>query len=47
MQELALLALQETSDAYLVGLLEDAKLYAIHSKWVTTLPKDIQLTHHI
>ena len=39
--------LQEAAEAYLVGLMEDANLCAIHAKWVTIMPKDIQLAHHI
>ena len=40
-------ALQEASEAYLVGLLEDSNLCAIHSGRVTIMPKDIQLARHI
>ena len=40
-------ALQEASEAYLVGLLEDSNLCAIHSGCVTIMPKDIQLARHI
>ena len=43
----AVLCLQEVSEAYLVGLLEDANLCAIHSKWQTIMPKDIQLVQRI
>ena len=43
----AIMALQEASEAYLVGLLEDSNLCAIHAKRVTIMPKDIQLAHHI
>ena len=39
----AIMALQEASEAYLVGLLEDSNLCAIHAKRVTIMPKDIQL----
>ena len=39
----ALLALQEASEAYLIGLFEDTNLCAIHAKRVTIMPKDIQL----
>ena len=39
----AILALQESAEAYLVGLLEDSNLCAIHAKRVTIMPKDIQL----
>ena len=41
----AIMALQEASEAYLVGLLEDANLCAVHAKRVTIMPKDIQLAH--
>ena len=43
----AIMALQEASEAYLVGLLEDANLCAVHTKWVTIMPKDIQLARRI
>ncbi len=46
-QSTAVLALQETSEAYLIGLFEDANLCAIHSKRVTIMPKDIQLARRI
>ena len=42
-QSTAILALQEASEAYLVGLFEDTNLCAIHAKRVTIMPKDIQL----
>ena len=40
-------ALQEASEAYLVGLMEDTNLAAIHAKLVTIMPKDIQLARRI
>ncbi|XP_052029886.1 histone H3.3A-like [Apodemus sylvaticus] len=40
-------ALQEASEAYLVGLCEDTNLCAIHAKRVTITPKDIQLARRI
>ena len=46
-QSPALLALQEASEAYLVGLFEDTNLCAMHAKRVTILPKDIQLARRI
>ena len=46
-QSQAILALQEASEAYLVGLFEDTSLCAIHAKRVTILPKDIQLARRI
>ena len=39
--------LQEASEAYLVGLLEGASLWANHAKWITIMWKDIQLACHI
>ena len=46
-QSQAILALQEASEAYLVGLFEDTNLVAIHAKRVTILPKDIQLARRV
>jgi len=43
----AVQALQEASEAYLVGLFEDAYLCSIHSKRVTIMPKDMQLARRI
>jgi histone H3 len=43
----AILALQEASEAYLVGLFEETNLCAIHAKRVTILPKDMQLARRI
>merc|ERR1712188_26319 len=40
-------ALQEASEAYIVGLFEDTNLCAIHAKRVTIMPKDIQLARRI
>ena len=40
-------ALQEAAEVYLVGLFEDSNLCAIHAKWVTIMPKDIQLARCI
>jgi histone H3 len=42
-QSVAIQALQEAAEAYLVGLFEDTNLAAIHAKRVTIQPKDIQL----
>jgi histone H3 len=42
-QSTAVLALQEASQAYLVGLYEDTNLCTIHAKCVTIMPKDMQL----
>jgi histone H3 len=43
----AIAALQEASEAYMVGLFEDTNLCAIHAKRVTIMPKDIQLARRI
>ena len=42
-QSAALKALQEDSEAYVVGLLEDSQLCTFHAKRVTLMPKDMQL----
>ena len=41
------MALQEAREAFLVGLFEQANLGAIHTKWATMMPKDIQLAWRI
>jgi histone H3 len=46
-QALALAALQEASEAYLVGLFEDVNLACIHGRRVTIMPKDVQLARRI
>ena len=43
----AVLALQESAEAYLVGMYEDTNLCTIHAKRVTIMPKDIQLARRI
>ena len=43
----AIMVLQEASEAYLVGLLEDSNLCTVHAKRVTIMPKDIQLAWRI
>jgi histone H3 len=47
MQSTALLALQEASEAYLVGLFNDTNKCALHAKHVTIMPKDMQLAQPI
>ena len=42
-----MMALQEAAEAYLVQLLEDSNLCAIHAKCITIQPKDIQLARRI
>ena len=43
----SILALQESSEAYLTGIFEDSNLCAIHAKRVTVMPKDMQLARRI
>ena len=46
-QSTAVLALQEASEAHLIGLYQDAYLCTIHAKRVTLMVKDIQLARRI
>ena len=46
-QSQALLALQESTEAYVVGLLEDAQLCSIHANRVTVMKKDLDLSRRI
>ncbi|KLU84280.1 histone H3-like centromeric protein cse-4 [Magnaporthiopsis poae ATCC 64411] len=46
-QSMAILALQEAAEAFLVHLFEDTNLCAIHAKRVTIMQKDIQLARRI
>ena len=46
-QAIALLALQEATEAYIVGMFEDANLCAIHAKRVTVMVRDIRLARRI
>ena len=46
-QSSAVLGLQEASEAFLVGLMEQANLCTIHAKRVTIMPQDIQLACRI
>ena len=46
-QSLALEALQEAAEAYLVGLFEDTNLCAIHARRVTIMGKDVQLARRL
>ena len=43
----ALIALQESSEAYLTGIFEDANLCALHAKRVTVMKKDMDLARRI
>ena len=42
-----IMVLHEASEAYLVSLFEDTNLFAIHTKRVTIMPKDMQLARRI
>ena len=42
-----LAAIQESAEAYIVGLFEDTQLCAVHAKRVTIMPKDMQLARRI
>jgi histone H3 len=46
-QSLAILAIQEAAEAFLVSVFEDTNLCAIHGKRVTIMPKDMQLAMRI
>ena len=46
-QSQALQALQEASEAYIVGLFEDTNLCAIHAKRMTVMKKDMDLARRI
>ena len=46
-QAKAIEALHEGSENFLVGLLEDVNLLALHAKRCTMQPRDIQLARHI
>jgi len=46
-QAVALSALQEGAESYLIGMFEDTNLCAIHAKRVTIMPKDMQLARRI
>lgn len=44
---MAIQALQESAEAFMVHLFEDTNLCAIHAKRVTIMQKDIQLARRI
>jgi histone H3 len=46
-QKSAMAALQEASEAYIVGLYEDTNLCALHAKRVTVRSQDMQLARRI
>ena len=43
----AIEALHEGAESYMISLLEDANLLAIHARRITVQPRDIQLARHI
>ena len=46
-QSMAVMALQEASESYLVSLFEDTNLCAVHARRVTIMSKDLQLARRI
>jgi len=46
-QSVAVMALQEAAEAYLVGLFDDTNMCAIHARRVTITPKDMALARRI
>jgi histone H3/H4 len=40
-------AIQHAAEDYIIGLMEDANLSALHAKRVTIMPKDLQLARRI
>ncbi|XP_054133665.1 histone H3-like centromeric protein A [Melozone crissalis] len=46
-QSMALLALQEAAEAFMVRLLEDAYLCSLHARRVTLIPQDLQLARRL
>lgn len=46
-QASAVLAIQESAEAYLIGLFEDTNECAMHAKRITIMPKDMQLARRI
>mmetsp|Transcript_6832 Transcript_6832/g.9741 ORF Transcript_6832/g.9741 Transcript_6832/m.9741 type:complete len:173 (+) Transcript_6832:80-598(+) len=46
-QAQAILALQEATEAYMVGLFEDTNLCAVHAKRVTIMPRDLELARRL
>ena len=46
-QSTAILALQEASEAYLIGLFKDTNMCTIHARRVTIMPRDMQLARRI
>eukprot|EP00931_Biecheleriopsis_adriatica_P039445 TRINITY_DN2255_c0_g1_i1.p1 TRINITY_DN2255_c0_g1~~TRINITY_DN2255_c0_g1_i1.p1 ORF type:complete len:156 (+),score=35.59 TRINITY_DN2255_c0_g1_i1:72-470(+) len=47
MESQALMALQEGTEQFLIGLLEDASICSVHAKRVTVAEKDVQLAQRL
>ena len=47
LQSMAIMALQEAGETFLIGSLTQSNLYALHAKQVMIMPKDIQLARCI
>ena len=46
-QSAALAAMQEATESYVVGLLSDSNLCALHARRVTVMPRDIHLARRL
>ena len=46
-QSIALEAIQHAAEDFIIGLMGDANLSAVHAKRVTIMPKDLQLARRI
>jgi histone H3/H4 len=46
-QSAAVLAIQEATEAYLISLLADTNLCAVHTRRVTIMPKDLHLARRL
>lgn len=46
-QSSAVLAIQEASEAYMISLLADTNLCAIHAQRVTIMPRDVKLARRL
>ncbi len=46
-QSAALAAIQEATESYVISLLSDANLAALHAKRVTAMPKDLALARRL
>jgi histone H3 len=46
-QSAALAAMQEATESYVIGLLSDSNLCALHARRVTVMPRDIHLARRL